>query len=479
MAGKWAYHTAILKQTCPLNVIHRLFPHSVNNFKPALPKVPVNRIRNETEVPTEQAIAHSLALCTDVFNEFTDAILNAAKYPFQAKILNEKLWVIPHLYLCHPLNFSPPEVSTGIWCYETGTLKEQQPKHRVKIYNKALAVLSEENRSPQALTPYRHRLGKWAHDCFLLMFTANTGMNEQQIRDLEWLTDEYEIVPSVQGFRTIKWRAGRKIQSFTIATSFVKNFKRYLELRSHITRDRPLNSLFIQLPVLMHNRWKPLSANALRKLGDAMRMYFDSGFPFLSYRQFRLYKYNYLLSKFGIVVASQIMQSNLGTISKAYSTAADEVATKEISAYYNLFSETLKKRKHESMPSGHCIEPGNAIALIDIQHPISEPDCANFITCLFCEKFVAHATKNDVRKLLSLKYFLYEIRHQSTSTVEYDTLNGPTLQQIELIIQKLRTTSKEFSAAIDQVEEEVFTKEALSDYWSALIDNLVRIGALA
>lgn len=482
MDGKYVYHTAAIKQSTPFNILHWLFPECVINFKPAFPKVPVKHSYNPTPVPPEQEVAHGVGLCTEIFNAFTEALLKHWKYPFQVNLLSERLWVIPHHWLCHTQRATPPEVSTGLWHYKSGTLRPQTHEFRIKRYYRAIETIAEENQSPQVLTTHRHRLGKWAHDSFVLMFAANTGMNEQQIRDLEWLTGEYEVVPSTQGFRTVKWRAGRRVQSFTIATRFVKDFEQFLKLRSFLTRERPTSSLFIQIPVLVEKRWRPLQPNALRKLGDAIRQYLDESFPFLSYRQLRLYKYNYLLKEFGVAVASQIMQSSVGTIARAYSTAADDVATKEISAYYNLLSEAHKKNIQRSMqtsiPSGHCVEPGKAIPLVQIDHPVAEPSCSNFITCLFCEHFVAHATNNDIRKLLSLRYFLMEIRSQSTSAQEFEKMNGATLQKVNFIIEKLRETSSEFSSTVDLIEKEVFASEILTDYWAALLDNLVRIGAM-
>ncbi|NWE91797.1 integrase [Pseudomonas reactans] len=480
--GKYAYHTATIKQSIAFNMLYWFFPECTINYKPALPKVPVKHGYNQTPVPPEQDVARGLGLCTEIFNAFTEALLNGWKYPFQVNLMGEHLWTFPHRWLCHTHRATPPEVSTSLWHYRSGTLKPQTHEFRIKRYFEALETIAEENENPQVLTTYRHRLGKWAHDSFVLMFAANTGMNEQQIRDLEWLTGEYEVVPSTQGFRTVKWRAGRKTQSFTITNRFVKDFEQYLKLRSFLTRERPINYLFIQIPVRVEKRWKPLQLSALRKLGDAIRQYLDESFPFLSYRQLRLYKYNYLLKEFGVVVASQIMQSSIGTIAKAYSSAADDVATKEISAYYNLLSEAHKKniqrRKQTSTPSGHCIEPGKAILLVQIDHTVAEPSCSNFITCLFCEHFVAHATSSDVRKLLSLRYFLMEIRSQSISAEEFEKLNGATLQKVNYIIERLRNTSSEFNAAADLIESEVFASEILTDYWAALLNNLVRVGAM-
>ncbi|PSL91611.1 integrase [Pseudomonas sp. R9.37] len=480
--GKYVYHTAAIKQSVAFSTLYWFFPECTINYKPALPKVPVKHGYNQTSVPREQDVARGLGLCTEIFNGFTEALLNGWKYPFQVNLMGEYFWIVPHRWLCHTNRATPPEVSTGLWHYRSGTLKPQTHEFRIKRYFNAIDTIAEENKNPQVLTTHRNRLGKWAHDSFVLMFAANTGMNEQQIRDLEWLTGEYEVVPSTQGFRTVKWRAGRKTQCFTIATRFVKDFEQYLKLRSFLTRERSINTLFIHIPVLIEKRWRPLQSSALRKLGDAIRGYIDEGFPFLSYRQLRLYKYNYLLKEFGVVVASQIMQSSIGTIAKAYSSAADDVATKEISAYYNLLSEAHKKniqrRNQTSIPSGHCIEPGKAILLVQINHNVAEPTCSNFITCLFCEHFVAHATTNDVRKLLSLRYFLMEIRSQSISAEEFEKLNGATLQKVNYIIDRLRNTSNEFNATADLIETEVFASEILTDYWAALLDNLVRIGAM-
>ncbi|MNH41894.1 hypothetical protein D3C76_1215240 [compost metagenome] len=52
------------------------------------------------------------------------------------------------------------------------------------------------------------------------------------------------------------------------------------------------------------------------------------------------------------------------------------------------------------------------------------------------------------------------------------------MRKINYIIGKLRDISAEISDSIDQIEKEVFTNEILTDYWAALLDNLVRIGAI-
>ena len=65
-----------------------------------------------------------------------------------------------------------------------------------------------------------------AHNAFVLMFIANTGINLAQV--LELLNGDYEVGVERQGFRAIKRRAGNKAVHFEITAAFLPKLKRYL-----------------------------------------------------------------------------------------------------------------------------------------------------------------------------------------------------------------------------------------------------------
>lgn len=483
-SGKSSDTTASGKQIYAFSVIKLLFPDSRTHFKQALPRVYINTKagpKKETKVAKDDEMAHALAISSEIFTGLTESLLNHENYPFQINLFGKLNWVVPHAHFCHPRNFTPLEGAHEIWDYTTGKLFPNQPKAREKRYRTGVRLLESENEDPAILTQHRHRLAKWAHDCFLLLFAANTAINEKQIIDLEWQSGTYEVVPAQQGFRTVKWRAGNKQQSFTIATQFVKKFEEYLELRKFITSNYPSTHLFLHMPVMREDRVRPLQKGCLFKLRTSMRLYIDKDFPEIGYRQLRLYKSNYLLKEYGIVVASQLLQSRTGTIAKAYSSAEDDVAIKEISAFYNLITKTIKaafRKRQQSIPAGHCIKPGDAIPVVEIDPEISEPDCSNFITCLFCNHFVVHATDNDLKKLLSLKYFLNEIRQQSTSIEEFNKLNGPTIAKIEAIITRISNLSPDLAERVSTIQASVFDHEELSEYWGNLLNQLVHLGTI-
>ena len=482
--GKNSDATASGKQTYAFSIIKSLFPDSSLHFKQALPRVYVNNKtgpNNETKVAKDDEMAHALAISSEIFSGLTKSLLLHENYPFQISLFGKMNWVIPHANFCHPRNFTPLEGTHEVWDYSTGRLFPNKSKNRDKRYRTGVRLLKSENENPAILTQHRHLLAKWAHDCFLLLFTANTAINEKQIADLEWHDGKYDVVPAQQGFRTVKWRAGNKQQSFTIASQFIKKFEKYLELRNLIVSNYPSQHLFLHMPTFKEDRVRPLQKSCIFKLCNSMRIYIDKDFPKIGYRQLRLYKSNYLLKEYGLVVTSQLLQSRIGTIAKAYSSAEDEVATKEISAFYNLLSKAIKaefRKRQQNIPSGHCIKPGDAIPVVEIEPEISQPDCSNFITCLFCNHFVVHATDNDIKKLLSLKYFLNEIRQQSISPEEFIKLNGPTIAKIESIMTSISNISPEMADRISTIQASVFDSEDLSEYWGSLLNQLVHFGAI-
>ncbi|WP_141228976.1 integrase [Pseudomonas sp. Irchel s3b2] len=470
-------HTARIKQSYPLAAAYKFFPDSEYIFTPPKNRVSTRSQQTKgTEIPLDSEVAHATSSCSALFHQLTDALINRTKYPFQINFQNHDIWIVPNKDFCKPNGFESSGTSKSGWNYEKGTvaLSVERP------IGPRLTALERENRCAELKIKghHHHELSRWAHNCFLHIFVANTGINEDQIIDLEWDSGSYEIIPHLQGFRTIKWRAGNKVQSFIITTNFVKDFEKYLQLREYILDGSKFNTLFITIPLKNRQKGvKPLQVGALTKLQIAFRQRFDSKYPCLGYRKLRLYKYNYLLTNYGITVASQLMQSSLGTIAKAYSSAEEGKATVEISAFYNLFSETVCKYQ-ESTPVGHCTEPGNpSTQLIDIAE-VSTTDCKDFITCLFCKNFVAHATETDARKLVSLKYFLNEIKTASVSSDEFEKINGPTINKINQILKELKGASEQFEEILAEVQETVHNNEQLSDYWGALLDKFVNFGGI-
>lgn len=476
-SGKNKAHTAQMKQSYPLAAATKFFPDS--EYKFPQPKYTVNLRAHDytaTEPPLESEVAYATSSCSALFHQLTDALLNRTKYPFKINFQNRDLWIVPNKQFCKPEGFESYRTSKSGWNYEKGVIEFSDTRSS----GLRLKALEYENRCAATNTVgyYHYELARWAHNCFLQMFVTNTGMNEEQILDLEWNSGHYEIAPLIQGFRTVKCRASNKPQSFIITMNFVKDFEKYLRLREYILDGSNFNMLFMFIP--LNNRgygFKPLQIGSLTKLLQSFRKRIDHKFPNLGYRKLRLYKYNYLLTNYGVAVANQLMQSSLGTISKAYSSAEEGKATREISAYYNLYSETVSKYQ-ESIPPGHCAAVGNPSSeLIDIvEAPVV--DCKDFITCLFCTNFVAHATETDARKMVSLKYFLNEIKSASASSEEFEKINGPTIHRINKILEELTRASDQFKDILNQVEQTVNNNEQLSDYWGALLDNIVKFGGI-
>lgn len=474
-----APHTAQLKQAASLNLAYHIFPHSEFTFARPPEGIISKQFTTPTLVPTEMDMGYAIASCSEIFYGLTDALLCEKKFPFEITVQGEKVWVVPNMHFCKPKAMDGKVFLRSVWDYSTGfpTSPASPPSHTAKVIENAHFVLKSENSEILPTQKYRRLLSKWAHDCFLFIFAANTGINEEQIKNLEWEEDKYELSPETQGFRTVKWRAGNKAQHFTISASFVKAFKKYLELRKYIINGGQFNRLFIQIPTTPNKEIRFLQTSNLGKLNKSFQAILDPNHPSISYRQLRLYKQNHLIATHGIAITSSIMQCSIGTISKAYSSCEKSKAFKEISAFYNMFSNAATKF-HDQIPAGHCQKPGSPSLINSIEINSEVTNCKNFVTCLFCENFVAHATVDDARKLFSLIYFLNEIKHLSSSADEFENLNGPILIRANEILDLLKATSKSFEESLKKVEESVFKNEELSEYWAALLNKIVSFGGI-
>ncbi|MNC35069.1 hypothetical protein D3C75_835380 [compost metagenome] len=106
---------------------------------------------------------------------------------------------------------------------------------------------------------------------------------------------------------------------------------------------------------------------------------------------------------------------------------------------------------------------------------VFEPDCKSFLGCLFCEHFLLHTTEADVRKLLSMKYFLEKILPLSRSVSGFELTAGKTLRRIDEFIEAIKQASSEINSIVERVFLEVYKSQALSPYWQSKLYFLSRL----
>jgi len=457
-------------------------------------------IRESTASVEEHALAEILAISDSLFHQLTKFVLDMQPYPGKILFLGEEINIIPHSRFCLPRavvenGFIPK--GQYVWNYETGNIGDNSPDNYLKhpcghpkyAFDRGIAndrleakyTLTYENLHPRG--SYRLRLAKWAHDSFLVLFSIVTGINESILKNLSW-SDKYEILrkPDQQGFRGVKARAGDKEIIFNITTKFIEPFKKFLKLRNFILGDRRHDFLFIQLSSYPEEELiiSKLKSNSLDRHLKRVRCYLAPNLPSINFRQLRKYKVNNHVAHEGLATASSLMGNTTATIKKSYLDKNADQQGLEIGAFYTKILQAADTTK-TSVPAGSCSEIGSPIVSSDLiitKDSNPKSDCKNFLGCIFCENYFIHSDREELRKLLSMRYYINELRICCDDEEHFMTVHGPTLTRIQNILSDIITQYPESKKAIDDVTIEIETIGMLSTYWAEKIKTAVIIGVL-
>ena len=441
---------------------------------------------NVTEKPNNEIARRSYKLYNDVFEQLSKFVLDFEQFPKKIVLEHGYFWFFPTTK-----SFSGPSKLMGkqafvynYSCYDyiNGTirpldqiknlLKSSSSSHASNSRKRALKLIEEANRDPN----HRHRrnAAMFAFNAFIMMFSANTGMNLSQIISLPW-TGEYETVKEIQGFKTIKYRAHGREVSFFIAHNFMSVFKKFLLLRSYILKSFGIidfEYLFISavkqhigqmrdsMPTLFHYR---------------LRNCFDFNEK-VTPRTWRAYKSDWLHRKSNVKTASLLLQNSPETVMRHYAEGSEDEAEQELTNFFNQYENTLLiSASISSTPvaAGQCLQ----IEPIAIPFAPIKPDCSIPEGCLFCNKFRVHADETDYKKLLSFRYVLEISKTLAHDEEHYQRLLLPVIEKIDQLLRLILDSSVLSSDTEKSIRKDIYENEKLDTYWQKKLDLLNDLGA--
>lgn len=478
--------TANSLQSVALRSGYILFPNTAFNFQDDLPIISSKGgFFKPTEPPLQSEIEAYLTPCQYLFDGLTDFVLSFKKFPAQTPFMTEHLWLLPGEYpFISKVVFSKNTKAQSYisWDYENGRIREmreaeklsRRPLKHVQADLVAANVLKYEANHDQRHEK-RMRLAKIAHDSFLPLFVANSGINEQPLRDL--LFDEsYETFESEQkGFIGIKMRSGGKKVKFSIKKTFTKQFDKFIRLRKFIDNEENNKYLFIGMTINEKSIGGQISLGEITKLNDRIRRFLIPNFKGLSYQKLRKYKSNYLLTQGNSVqVVSSLLQSSEKTILKSYAQANENTAIAEISAMMKRLVNLLNDYSGEETPAGDCADISQRSEEVS-PPPDYEPNCKNFEGCIFCSQFRTHANEPSIRKLLSMRFVTLEYLNSCADKNHFNEVHGAAVTQIDRIISELREQHPDMTRLVDQISLEITNEFKLSDYWKRFYHRMVQL----
>jgi hypothetical protein len=418
-----------------------------------------------------------------LFNQIADFLLEGKSYPFKLKLPRENLWVLPYTlsYFVKPsykrqkivsFNYKEGRIRT-LEEIEQGATKKEFAKQYLSDFIENLEYNNFNINSDKRLF-----LGTIALKAYYMHFLSITGMNDSVVGTLPMCGD-FEVIKDRQRYRTIKYRASRKVVEFELGHYFVKYFYKFLKLREFILNDNEFEYLFFEghgTKIKLSSKQKKGGYSSF--INDKMTRYIDDKLPIINSRTLRIDKTYYNIKKHGIVTAAEMAQNTLSVILKTYTAENQESSSVQLTNYFNKLNEHIFDAAEDDIDIsiGHCNkvdDPKSEIKLNSISI-----DCKQKEGCLFCESYRCHADKEDIRKLFSLKFIINECKYIAKNEEHFKSVYSPIINRIDEIIRDIENLNIFNSQIIRDIKKDVFENENLHPYWEFKLKTLINMGVL-
>lgn len=491
-------NTAATLQQCTLTILSSLW--GVDDLHKGVNLLRTNQnVRESTEPPCEDSQAKVLSLCTSLFDGLSELALEEKSYPYCLQMPKYLGWGEPALWIFPTMRrFMPPaiinkreEISSAYWAYEyaTGQLANYESiaarlggegsetarrvtaRRLVAAAEKIIAAANNDHRHPRRLAD-----ALIAHNAFVLLFVANTGLNWAQVEGLPW-ADSYAVGNERQGFRAIKWRAGGKTVSVELQLTFLPAFKRFLSLRTYLLNGAQFDRLFVSLGPNAKHAPKQIGRTLLDGLFKTLRA-IDPTLPKIKSRKWRAGKSDWFLRETDPATSSDALQNTEETVLRSYASGSPTKAAEEFSDFFEHMTKAVLAKI--ILPKGAVVPnaqegPVGLCAVFGMPHHIDEsvpvePDCKRQEGCFFCDKFRIHADEKDTRKLLSCRYCIRETMHHPGAEAFF----SPVLIQIQSLLDEI-ATRESGPKMVEEIRREVDEEGELDGYWAGKLELLINL----
>lgn len=448
----------------------------------------------------------SLALRTAIFEGVFDLLVNNRKLPYRLKVpaacgeLNDAIW-LGYAPWAGPCSF--PRAAD----FEKTQCKEWFNRDAGCLIDKAQWLALDHHKSRKAALDswynfsikLKHNnrdhsnlkiaLAEYSSLCFLDLLLSMTGMNQQSALDLPWYggwfvqkakqrnstlvllmpEDQYRLEqeddPNTY-LRSIKNRKGYQPVEVTISNRFLPQFKRYLQLREYYLNGRADARLF------------PFSSKLVAHKRHSLQMTFPE-VPKLGALKARASVSDSILGTTNDPnVAAQILQNSPNTIIKHYAAGTQKSHIEGMGSFFNTLGNQIKITRVETAnrvetPVGSCDNGGSDPAPLP-NAPINA-NCIQQEGCFFCKHFCVHADEIDTRKLVSVLYYINKGASRSHDILFFSETFQLLIDRIEDLLKQIEAISIQKQELVTRVKEEVFTEEALDEYWLGKLNRLERL----
>lgn len=448
-----------------------------------------------TEPPGEDSQAKVLSLADALFEGLAALVLDKLPYPHRIGMPaylgweHNELWVFPSISWFMSPHMAEDRLERRCSCpgndYRNGrvaTVEElmalpefsagpvQRARDVVRLTNRQLTKVNADPRHA-----HRGQMANQAANMFLLLFAAQTGMNQTQLEDLAW-ADSYEVSVSRQSFRVIKARAGHRVTHFELPLAFMPKFKRYLALREYILNGRSCDLLFFKIGEKGTGAIGPVKSGFDSMYAMLRRI--DPSLPLVKSRKWRAAKSDWFVRNTDIATTAAVLQNSEQTVAVSYAAGSQAAHLEEMSDFLNQVTASVIAKDVDVENGMEC-----AVGVCsDYGAPSTSPggpvvaNCKQAEGCLFCHKYKVHADERDTRKLISCRFCIQQTAPLAGSEERFQETVGPVLDRIGGLLAEI---SKLDDALVAKVEREVTEGGELDPYWARKLEMLIELGVVA
>ena len=449
-----------------------------------------------TEPATEGDFAMVLALNEAIFTGLSDLVLKNCPYPYKLRMPklpgwnNDFLWLFPtHRWYLPPhlQGEARGKLSRPLWSFDfingrVANFDEIKQHYRMPCLahnsiRKAELAITRANADER--NTYRHQAAITAHDSFLILFMAHTGLNMAVIREIRW-NGEIMTNAKQQGFREIKWRAGGKTVSALVRPRFLPLLRKFLELRNYLLRGTTTDWLFISTTKTLHNSSPILKGILGKHYARISRIYPD--IPNISGRKLRATMHEWYYRNVDPTLTARITGHTQETIDRHYRAGTTGAHREEVSTFLDKIVDHAQSLKR-ILPAGEHLSGALNGPLGECEKqkgpsPVSDdvpvmPTCKEAVGCLFCKRHAVKADEEDVRKLASCAYVIEQSLHIPGAETHFK----PTLVLIDDYLSEIKSILGS-PDIVDSVTNDVYQNGNLYHYWARKLALLDRIGVV-
>jgi len=473
-------HTAHTRHKYALRVLKYIFKDQENIISLGIKLIPYIRRGKKTIKSSDHDRKYHFKFYYTFFHEITNFILKQKPYPMEIQLNNTRIWILPSHYVYVKSKDHAPIAFN----YENGNTKTlQEIKYKYKNIWEAKRCINDyiqniNKNNTHFDSEKRLLLASAAAQAFYILFLSITGMNDSTAATLLW-NDDYNIEKNSQRFRNIKYRAGNKNVEFEIKHRFIKDFKKYLNLRKYLLGNRDIEYLFFSnYREKAQISKKHINGGLSAAINEKFKKRIDSDLPTISSRILRVNKIHQIIKTDGIIAASQIGQSSINTIISDYQGESEESSEEQFINYFEELNKEVFKTNSNDVETtiGHCKAIKEPTSKVKFNN--EKIDCSIQEGCLFCESFALHIDKQDLNKLYSLKYIIYESKYLAKDISHFNKVYSTTLNRIENILDDCISSNRISKAELKFIEDDVFIEENLHPYWEHKLSTLIKMGVV-